>query len=47
MAWKKITREDTFEGSTLPFIAVSPSHVAFNAMFVRLAELDASLRVTI
>lgn len=47
MAWKKIVREDTFEGSEAPFIAISSSHIAFNAMFVRTAELEGSLRVTV
>ena len=47
MVWKKITREDTFEGSDAPFIAVNDSHFAFNAMLVRMAEIDTSFRVTI
>lgn len=47
MAWKKITREDTFEGSESPFIAITNSHFAFNSMFVRMADIDPSLRVTI
>jgi hypothetical protein len=47
MVWKKITREDTFEGSDSPFIAITDSHFALNSMFVRMAELDPSFRVTI
>ena len=47
MAWQKIVREDTLQGSNAAFIAVSPSRFAFNAMFVRQAKLDTSRRVTI
>jgi len=47
MAWMKIKRDDTFQGSDRPFIAVTASHFAFNAMFVRIAELSPDKRVTI
>lgn len=47
MVWKKITREDTYEGSDAPFIAISDSHFAFNSMLVRMAEIGPSFHVTI
>jgi hypothetical protein len=42
----KIRRDDTFQGSDRPFIAVTTDHFAFNAMFVRIAELSPDKRVT-
>src|SRR6266852_5009247 len=47
MGWTKITREDLFEGSDSPFISITEKHFRFNTLFVRLASLDSSYRVTI
>lgn len=47
MAWEIVKREDRFEGSNRPFISILKDHIAFNAMFTRIAELDSRYRVTI
>lgn len=47
MGWEVVRREDKFEGHDRPFISISPSHIAFNATFTRIAELDSGYRVTI
>jgi hypothetical protein len=47
MAWTIVTRDDYFEGSESMFISLSHSHFGFNANFVRQAELDPELRVTV
>jgi hypothetical protein len=47
MGWEVVTREDHFEGSEAPFISISNSHFAFNAAFVRLAELEPAIRTTV
>ena len=47
MAWKKERRTDTFAGSDAPFIAVTMSHFAFNAMFVRQSKIGPEHKVTI
>jgi hypothetical protein len=47
MAWEIVRREDSFEGSERPFISISSAHIAFNAMFTRIAEIDTSHKVTV
>ena len=47
MAWEIIKRSDYFEGSNRPFVSISPGHIAFNAMFVKIASLDPGFRVTV
>lgn len=47
MVWEVVRREDSFEGSERPFISISSEHIAFNAMFTRIAEIDASYKVTV
>ena len=47
MSWEVVKREDKFEGSDRPFISFSPSHIAFNAMFARIAQISSRHRVTV
>ena len=47
MAWIKFERDDRFQGSNQPFVSISHSHFAFNAMFVRQADISPSKRVSI
>ncbi|MBD3337476.1 MAG: hypothetical protein GF353_00115 [Candidatus Lokiarchaeota archaeon] len=47
MAWELVTRDDRFEGSDRPFVSIAKAHIAFNAMFTRIAEIDSSYRVSI
>ena len=47
MAWRTIKREDKFQGSDKPFISISSDHIAFNAMFTRIAQIGPEKRVTI
>ncbi|MFC1603915.1 hypothetical protein ACFL5F_02710 [Planctomycetota bacterium] len=47
MGWEVVKRQDSFQGSNRPFIRISKAHIAFNAVFSRIAELDLSKRVTI
>lgn len=45
MAWELVKRDDRFQGSDKPFISISMHHIAFNAMFSRIAELGPQKRV--
>lgn len=47
MAFTEFKRDDTTEGSELPFISITQSHVTFNAVFVRIASINSTDRVTI
>lgn len=47
MAWKKVTREDTYEGSDAPYISVASHQFRFNAVFAKIAEIDLRSRVTL
>jgi len=47
MAWQVVKREDRFQGSDKPFISISGDHIAFNAMFTRIAEIGPEKRVII
>lgn len=47
MAWQVVKREDRFQGSDKPFISISSDHIAFNAMFTRIAEIGPEKRVVV
>ena len=47
MAWVKVKREDHFEGNNRAFISISRTHIAFNSIFVRQANIKIGNRVTI
>jgi hypothetical protein len=47
MAWIKITRNDLFEGSHMPFATINRNHFRFDWQFVRQASLGPKYRVTI
>lgn len=47
MAFQIVTREDASQGSNRPFISFAPEHIAFNAMFTRIANISSGYRVTI
>ncbi len=47
MAWEVLKREDTFQGSGKSFISIHQDHIAFNAMFTRMAGLNAGKYVVI
>jgi len=47
MSWQPVIREDKFQGSEKPFISISHDHIAFNAMFTRIAEIGPDKRVSI
>ena len=47
MAFEKVIRADTYQGSDKSFITISNDHISFNAMFVKQAVIDSNYRVTI
>lgn len=47
MVWELVIREDKFQGSEKPFISISHGHIAFNAMFTKIAEIAPDKRVSI
>jgi hypothetical protein len=47
MPWERVKRDDRFQGSDRPFISISMAHIAFNAMFTRIADLGHPKRVRI
>lgn len=47
MAFEKVVRVDTYQGSDKAFISISYDHISFNSMFTKQAQIDSNHRVTI
>jgi hypothetical protein len=47
MAWEVVKREDNSEGSDEAFVSIAHKQITFSAQFVRVADLNANIRVII